>query len=65
MTTLLSVFPLDCDFLPLDTLLVLLSSRSIGQVLHVGDTCTLFRMPTSMYAFGCTPLYTFVFVHVY
>ena len=35
-----------------------------NQLLHVGDTCTLFCMPASGYAFGRTPLYTFVFVHV-
>ena len=33
-------------------------------MLHVGDTCTLFRMPASVYTFGYTLLYTFVFAHV-
>ena len=38
-------------------------SRTL-YLLHVGDTCTLFRMPASVNTFGCTPLYTFVFAHV-
>ena len=33
----------------------------IFNLLHVGDTCTLFLMPASVNTFGYTPLYTLVF----
>ena len=41
-------------------ILLLLKLRK-RQLLHVGDTCTLFLMPASVNIFGYTPLYTFVF----
>ena len=31
------------------------------NLLHVGDTCTLFHMPASVNTVGYTPLYTFIF----
>ena len=46
------------------SLLILPAEHSTGTLLHVGDTCMLFRMPASVNTFGSTPLYTFVFVHV-